>query len=84
MGYVLPISHYQYNDYKNRVIQDKLDPFYIESPYKIILPSRYQDILHEQPQQSSINTKHHHPKHDEVEKVYANLTGKGQYFSERV
>ncbi|WP_106497948.1 hypothetical protein [Lentibacillus sp. Marseille-P4043] len=88
MGYVLPISQYQYTDYKQRVIKEKQDPFYIESPYKVILDSQHQDIPQEHTQRAStINTSNDHvekPVHDGAEKVYANITGKGRIFSESI
>lgn len=43
MGYILPISNFQYNDYQRRITKEKIDPYAIEGPFKVAF-----DIQHEQ------------------------------------
>ncbi|ASN06494.1 hypothetical protein [Virgibacillus necropolis] len=88
MGYILPITHFQYQDYQNRVIKSDQDPFYIEHPYKVTLDTKSremedrEDVLKNGG--SSKNNSHYEPMHVEEpksEKLYEKLTGKGQHFS---
>ncbi|SFA82816.1 hypothetical protein SAMN04488072_102157 [Lentibacillus halodurans] len=87
MGYLLPINHYQYYDYQRRIIKERPDPFHIERPYKTILRAAYHDHHRSQ---VSINSKERPdlklrgPKLPEAEKIYAEMTGKGRYFSNSV
>ncbi|WP_188455661.1 hypothetical protein [Virgibacillus oceani] len=89
MGYVLPIQPYQYNDYQNRVMKDKQDPFYIEKPYKIIFDAKHRDILQSNSEQeiaqpSDKPQQVFQPKKSQVDKIYATITGKGRHFSESI
>lgn len=36
MGYILPITHYNYQDYQNRMKEQKESPHYVGSPYKVV------------------------------------------------
>ncbi|MFD1040695.1 hypothetical protein ACFQ3N_20245 [Virgibacillus byunsanensis] len=80
MGYVLPVESHQYKDYQNRITKDKPNPFYIERPYRPILEVQYQDIANEYSVYDAVlvQQKQYKGKYD---LVYAELTGKGKYFS---
>lgn len=89
MGYILPLPHFQYRDYHSRVVQDKQDPFFIEKLYKAEL--NIQAKNEEQKAGMGINKDHGKKElftpesvHKSVgsEKIYADVTGKGRYFSE--
>ncbi|WP_099157108.1 hypothetical protein [Virgibacillus ndiopensis] len=91
MGYVLPIQHYQYKDYQNRDMKVKQDPFYIERPYKIIFDAKHQDILQNDNDEEFTEPDHRHhqviqqkPKQPQVDKIYADLTGKGRNYSQSI
>ncbi|MCG3418375.1 hypothetical protein [Oceanobacillus jordanicus] len=81
MGYILPISHYQYNDYQNRITETKPNPHYIERPFKVILEEQHQRIekeyerLNGQVQQSPSKKDIH------ANKFFEQITGKGKNFS---
>lgn len=45
MGYVLPVSRFQYEDYKRRIIPSKQNLFYINRSYRPILDRNYQDVM---------------------------------------
>ncbi|SFD39257.1 hypothetical protein SAMN05216238_101124 [Lentibacillus persicus] len=87
MGYILPINHYQYYDYQRRTIKEKQDPIHIEKPYKTILRTEYNNQLRNQTatgQNNNTDLKLTKPKSPAAEKMYAELTGKGQHFSTTV
>ena len=44
MSYILPVTHFQYNDYQRRTIQEKGNKHFIESPFKVILEKEHQEI----------------------------------------
>ncbi|BAC13183.1 hypothetical conserved protein [Oceanobacillus iheyensis HTE831] len=84
MAYVLPIEHYQYQDYQRRVIQVKTNRNYIEGPFKVVLDQKHQEVA----------ARHEglHPSVDDNRKV-ANyiskedvslFTGKGRNFNDYV
>lgn len=56
MGYVLPVSEYQYQDYKNRMVGDKRGQFYIEGPYKISLKAYGYQTLQKKPQRINVSS----------------------------
>ncbi|KGP74398.1 hypothetical protein [Pontibacillus yanchengensis] len=37
MGYILPIAHHQYNDYRERVESPKRDPFHVDPVFRLDL-----------------------------------------------
>ncbi|QKY68628.1 hypothetical protein [Lentibacillus sp. CBA3610] len=86
MGYILPINHYQYSDYQNRV-REKTDPFHIEKPYKTILRTDYYNHHRNQaavtPSEDA-ELKLSTPKPPTADKLYAELTGKGRHFSSTI
>ncbi|MEN1967205.1 hypothetical protein WMZ97_03910 [Lentibacillus sp. N15] len=87
MGYVLPVSPFQSQDYQKRVTRDKQNRFYIERPYKTILESHYHDIRKMDSRHTTVakkrkegNTKVPEP----AEHAYADFTGKGRFFNESI
>ncbi|WP_079529440.1 hypothetical protein [Halobacillus hunanensis] len=54
MGYVLPVTHYQYMDYKKRVTQTARSPFALEPVFKATLE---QKLGNEQEQQGQLQKK---------------------------
>ncbi|MEC5423582.1 hypothetical protein QGM71_08770 [Virgibacillus sp. C22-A2] len=86
MGYILPIQHYQYNDYQNRIIKDKQNYFMIEKPFKVILEKQHQEVENQynfliNPNESALVNS---PGTSASESVYGTLTGKGKNFSESI
>lgn len=92
MGYILPLPHFQYKDYQKRVAKDKLDPYYIEQPYKAILEITYQDIADEEEEDRQYNYEPYNSSDYKVippeppvnTKKLAEITGMGQHFSETI
>ncbi|PAV29170.1 hypothetical protein CIL05_12290 [Virgibacillus profundi] len=87
MGYILPIEHYQYNDYQKRVIQEKRNPQFIERPFKVILEKQHQEIISEYDRLNGVPESKRYPVGLDAlnaERYYGELTGKGQKFSESV
>lgn len=90
MGYILPISHFEYNDYQKRVIKDKGDFHYIEKPYKITLDMQKQfnydhsftnEVIWESKQTSFKERQLSKSKQDQL---IATITGKGSLFNESI
>ncbi|WP_430787637.1 hypothetical protein VBD025_16985 [Virgibacillus flavescens] len=91
MGYILPITHYQYQDYQNRVTQKEQDPYHIEKPYKVILDTKSREMEDEdhtqkddQSSKSNFFYKPMNTDNNKNEKVISKITGKGQHFSESI
>ena len=90
MGYILPISHFEYTDYQKRAIKDKDDLHYVERPYKIKLDMQQQfnydqnftsELMQESKKYPSEEIKSTHPKQKQL---IANITGKGNLFNESI
>ncbi|MGR9050810.1 hypothetical protein ACQ4XT_19415 [Halobacillus faecis] len=99
MGYILPVNHYQYQDYQIRTTQHERSPFVLEKVFKAALDSNMkhnhphkQDRVEDQRRKSiqitrnthAVNSVHSTFKRSGTEKILSNITGKGQYFSETV
>lgn len=91
MGYILPITQFQYMDYQNRVIKNEQDPYFIEHPYKVVLDTKSRELEDEegtrsggQPYKYNDNYKPIHIEKPKTEKLYAKLTGKGRHISESI
>lgn len=87
MGYMLPINHYQYEEYRKRITKDRQKPFYVNKPYKIVLGMQYRDISERGAKLPHNQTRLHKPKTEEkpaLKKAYADITGKGRHFAERI
>ncbi|WP_182200014.1 hypothetical protein [Paraliobacillus salinarum] len=92
MGYILPVTNYQYSNYHARVTQPKRDPYPIEQLYPIQLDMDYQKNIEDQATDiSELSTKHkrHNAKsalasaHTAVtEQTYTDLTGTGKFVNQ--
>lgn len=90
MGYILPITHYNYQDYQNRMKEQKESPHYVGSPYKVVF-HRISSELNEDNEKSFDELKLEHldddmkPKRRKLagdffhitKRQKANITGKG-------
>ena len=43
MGYILPINHYQYQDYHHRVVQRERSPVGLDKVWKIVLDQKVKE-----------------------------------------
>lgn len=91
MGYILPITQYQYQEYQNRVTKKRQDPYYIEQPYKVILDTKTKELKEGKAWEDGNgnpvengNDKQLQFEKPNNEKLYAKLTGKGRHFSESI
>jgi hypothetical protein len=97
MGYILPVNHYQYQDYQRRTLQTDRSPFMLEKVFKASLNGKLKQ--HSQPReqgrkdyQSSRKLYTSYDFHagkeyihsSQHEKIYSEVTGKGQNFSETI
>lgn len=85
MGYVLPVSHFQYQDYKHRITLDKQNKFYVNRPQKSVLERAYQDMKANTAynrKERKRNRRYILERYDDA--LYAEITGKGRYVSEWV
>lgn len=88
MGYILPVTQYQYNDYQNRINEDRRIPKHVERLFKVVLEKQHHEIKKEyerfhhlyQNDQASSNIL----RYPSSEKLYAKITGKGKHFSKKV
>ncbi|GGF15271.1 hypothetical protein GCM10010954_12360 [Halobacillus andaensis] len=98
MGYILPIQHYQYQDYQQRVTSDERSPFALDRVFKVTLDHKLKEYYTPREQDRKNSQYLHHQLHtpktvhynekkratDLEEKVYSEVTGKGQRFSETI
>ena len=81
MGYILPLPHYQYEDYQKRVRENKQDHFHIDKLFKVMLDPQHeakeQHIMQKQTGKTAVGKA-------QAEKAYAKITGKGMRFNESV
>ncbi|AYV65526.1 MULTISPECIES: hypothetical protein [Niallia] len=85
MGYILPITHYQAEQYAVRDIISKTKNYKKEEIYpaaKIVNSSTYLQIKY--PSQTSYQKKQRHEEVVPNEKLIAQLTGKGTYFHAQI
>lgn len=91
MGYIAPVTNYQYNQYAERELNNDYDPYH----FKAIM--RTGPTVNERLQQSSSKTISNKKtlkrekvalekvkNHLIVDAIYGELTGKGQHFNEMV
>lgn len=83
LGYILPVDHYQYNDYQRRVAQQRENKNYIEGPFKVILEKQHQELS---TKYDALNrtSEQNISKQDTSDNIFGLLTGKGRYFSDSV
>lgn len=87
MGYIAPITHYQYNQYAEREVIKKYDPYRFV-PIKPIKPAI--NPPESQPTKNPVNPqhfkkttkKHHHNHNGKIDKIYGEITGEGLLFSD--
>jgi len=81
VGYILPLPHYQYEDYQKRVMENKQDHFHVDKLFKVMLDpqreAKEQHMMQKQTGKTTIGKA-------QSEKVYAKITGKGTHFNESV
>ncbi|PWW19163.1 hypothetical protein DFO73_12253 [Cytobacillus oceanisediminis] len=92
MGYILPLTHYQYNQYAEREIGNKYDPFRFVPVTRIAAQSNSKDFRQELPLdiqkkliKTNPNQRSEYPNRKNrktAEQTYGELTGKGRHFSE--
>ncbi len=93
MGYVIPVDNYQYQQYQNRVTNEKRDPFPIEKLYPIQFGMHYkQEHTKEDPKKGytpitknrQVNTPSYEEEYHQKHIIYAEVTGKGKNFQAKV
>ncbi|REJ08482.1 hypothetical protein [Halobacillus trueperi] len=95
MGYILPVNHYQYQDYQTRTTQHERSPFVLEKVFKATLDHKMkhnQDRVEDQRGRSihiprnthAVNSVQPSLQRSGTEKILSNMTGKGSHFSETV
>ncbi|KON89392.1 hypothetical protein AF332_22980 [Sporosarcina globispora] len=94
MGYILPVTSYQYNQYAEREIGTKYDPFRFVPVAKISAQSNSKDFRHELPldiqrrlTRSNLQQRVDIQKQStrkKAEKTFGELTGNGLYISEYI
>lgn len=91
VGYILPITQFQYKDYQNRMPVDKQKLSYVEKPYKVFLDmeqkSDYDRKTHYEFSKSDKKKSYSKatvPKQIRTEPLDEKVTGKGMLFNEHV
>ncbi|MRH43410.1 hypothetical protein GH741_12040 [Aquibacillus halophilus] len=85
MGYILPVSTYQYEQYHTRSVKQEQDPFPIERLHKTQLSMMYNSMKQQEQQSSGRNLYVPSNIHKSAtDKIYADLTGLGRYFNEKI
>lgn len=84
MAYILPIEHYQYQDYQQRVSQVKTNRNYIEGPFKVLLDQKHQEVAaRHEGLHPSVDDKHKVSPYISSEEISL-YTGKGTKFNDYV
>lgn len=95
MGYILPVQNNQYADYQNRVVQEKKDRMFIESPFKAFLETKYDEANQTDTREFELlkEETEYIQKHEQdnvtknpygKERVIAEITGKGNLFNDKI
>ncbi|MFC2949904.1 hypothetical protein [Virgibacillus sediminis] len=87
MGYLLPVAHYQYQDYQNRLTENKRLPHLVEKPFKVVLERRHQEIVKEYERLEPGSYKSgfiQRREQADTTRVFAELTGTGTKVNETV
>lgn len=87
MGYVLPVERFQYVDYQNRQVENKLHVDGVSPVFKTVLEKKHEEITSEYNRlmPSSYKNIPLKPQMTAVEgAVYSEITGKGREFSESI
>lgn len=91
MGYILPITHYNYKQYQNRMKETEESPHYIHSPYRTVfhrIDSEYneneQTMYRDHLKEVKPTPEKRQPAFYYISKHQkAQLTGKGGMINER-
>ncbi|MGJ9458780.1 hypothetical protein [Oceanobacillus sp. CF4.6] len=83
MGYILPVDHYQYNDYQKRVVQQQKNNHFIEGPFKVVLDRQHQEFSSKYDALNRSTDQKLQPR-NASEELIGLLTGKGRHFSDFV
>ncbi|MGD6941387.1 hypothetical protein ACQCT6_05090 [Cytobacillus gottheilii] len=89
MGYILPINHTQYQQYAERDLKVKPDPFRFQRVEKVHNHletfDENENLGRQEVFSTSKNEKSKNPvPHEKAERLYSELTGKGRFFNEVV
>jgi hypothetical protein len=79
MGYILPIEMYQYSDYQKRISTEKRKVSSIDSPFKVVLEEKHQEIANQFDRTSK--STYQTPQQVIPDEI---ITGKGRYFNQFV
>jgi hypothetical protein len=92
MGYILPVTSYQYKQYAERENGTKYDPFRFVPVARISAQSNAKDFRHELPldiqrRSTKLNTQKQAERQTRIngkkaEETYEKLTGKGRFINE--
>lgn len=83
MGYLLPVSNFQYNDYHNRLNRTKRNPYPIKQVYHSQLSlfygreERLRDLVYDSKKTKRVNDNSTN-YHKMSNKMIAEMTGKGR------
>ncbi|WP_339228765.1 hypothetical protein NSQ77_03095 [Oceanobacillus sp. FSL K6-2867] len=80
MSYILPITHFQYNDYQRRTIHEKGNKHFIESPFKVILEKEHQEISAKYDAFNRGNMRQYDAR-GVAGDLFGELTGKGMHIN---
>ena len=85
MGYILPVTSYQYSQYAERDVKNNYDPFKFVSvnPTMSIWSGKEKQTQIRANMKKFVREKHLKNK-KVVEEIYSEITGKGMYFNESV
>ena len=91
MGYILPITHYNYKQYQNRMKEIEESPHYIHSPYKTVFHRIDSEYKENEKTMNRDYLKKVKTTHDKKQPAFyyiskhkkAQLTGKGGMINER-
>ncbi|GIO25782.1 hypothetical protein [Ornithinibacillus bavariensis] len=90
MGYILPIQQHEYADYQRRMVTRKRTVSSVKKSYRAILQSTYEELRSEEEKRSQQNhipsTKEEQAilSYPNMDRVYSDITGIGQFFNEKL
>ncbi|MEH7346406.1 hypothetical protein V7122_21410 [Bacillus sp. JJ1532] len=85
MGYIIPVNHYQYSQYAERVGIKKYDPYRFVPINRIkpsVNPSEKEHSLELTPTDKKTSGKNQKVPNDRMERLYGEITGKGLLYSD--
>lgn len=90
MGYIIPIQQHEYTDYQRRMVTKKRTITTVEKPYKAGLQTKYEESQHQEEIRNNkvdliLSEKEQSVSElSEVDAIYPEITGLGQFINERV